>query len=524
MPWAWEDEEHTADAVRELVDDYRRRGIPIGVVIVDSPWQTGYNTFEFGPNYPDPAGLIGELHDKGVRVLLWATNYVNVSSIDGPNLGRSSTYDEALEAGYFVDGGKTYKWDKGEGSAIDFFNPAAVAWWYARMDRAFGLGADGWKVDSMESHLPNEIDTAAGRRTRKEYSEAYYRAFYRYVVERSPDAIVTVRPYDGGDVYAPVDANPAGWVGDQNPEWGPRGIGGALDNILASAELGYAVLGSDIGGYRPGERFDKLFIRWTQLGALSPLMENGGRGEHRPWRLGRDVERWYRYYAKLHRQLVPYLYSAGVAAHQTGLPIIREPDRERRQYLLGEDLFVAPVVTREDEREVILPSGGRWHDFWDDDRVVAGATVERLDVPLGRIPLYVRAGGIVPMEVADEETGHGDVGSAGHLTLLVYPDGESARTYHPDADRSVELRSRQEVGRVTVEVGPGVEKYTLRVKESAAVSAVALDRGGTVDLPGFDSRKAFDRGDQGWHYDASRRYLWVRFAAPGGARIEYQTR
>jgi alpha-glucosidase (family GH31 glycosyl hydrolase) len=546
-PWVWEDQEHSAEAVRALVAGYRQRGIPVGTVILDSPWQTNYNTFEFGPDYPDPAGLIRELHADNVKVVLWATGFVNVTSNDGPQRGKAPHYDEALAAGYFVDGGKAHEWYKGMGSAIDFFNPDAVAWWYARMDRAFALGADGWKVDAAEHNLLETVETAAGVRSLRDYRDAYYRAFARYVAERSPEALVAARPYayeatdalgpqgssrnapapvrppDGGTVFAPVDAVFAGWVGDQSPDW--AGLDEALDNILASAERGYAVLGSDIGGYLPGRRSAKLFIRWTQLGALSPLMENGGRGEHRPWRLGENVLQAYRYYAKLHHQLVPYLYSAGVVAHRTGRPIVREPDRERRQYLLGDDLFVAPIVTSEDERDVALPAGSRWHDYWNDDSVVAGGAVVRHRAAPDRMPLFIRAGAIVPMQVADGETGHGSPGSAGHLTLLLYPDGDTTRTYYPDAERSVELRSRRDGDGVAIEIGRQTERYVLRIKESTAPAEVTIDRGGDERaLPSLPTRDAFDGAVEGWHYDSAGKYLWARFAtADADARLRYGT-
>jgi alpha-glucosidase (family GH31 glycosyl hydrolase) len=548
QPWVWEDETNTERAVRELVEGYQTQAIPVGAVIIDSPWQTNYNTFQFGPNYPDPAALIRDLHARGVKVLLWATGFINVSSIDGPERGKATLYDKAHEAGYFVERGAIFKWWKGMGSAIDFFNPEAVEWWYAQMDQAFALGVDGWKVDNAETSLPDEVETAVGRKTLREYRDAYYRAYYHYVVSRRPEGIIAARPYafesgdasqggttpdaaalaaaranNAGVIYAPVDANPAGWVGDQSPDW--AGLEEALDNILASAERGYAVVGSDIGGYLSGRRAAKLFVRWTQLGALSPLMENGGRGEHRPWRIGPDVVNVYRYYARLHGQLGPYLYSLGVEAHRTGQPIIRNVDRQVRQYTLGDDLLVAPVVGPEDERDVSLPAQTRWHDYWNDDRVADGPAVTRSAVPLPEMPLFIRAGAIIPMQVDNSETGHGDAGSSGHLTLLLYPDGESARVYYPDAERSLIVRSHRDGERVNIEIGPQTESYVLRIKEPATPDGVTLAVGGSETSPSrLPTWEAFDAAAEGWYYDGGRRYLWVRFATQDtDARLTYTT-
>ena len=328
-PWVWEDEENHADATVSLVDGYRQRDIPVGVVIVDSPWQTNYNTFEMAKEFGDPERSLSRLRDRNVRVLFWATGFINTSSNDGPDPGQSPNFQRRSTAGFLVDGGQTYEWDKGEGAALDFFNPDAVAWWYGEMDKAWALGIDGWKVDSPEGNLPDIVQTAAGPKTNREYGDAYYRAFYAYVAQRRSG-----RDHHGAAVRQRHDLRAASkrtrLAGSATrSRTGARAASSeALDNILASAELGYSMLGSDIGGYRPGERFDRLFVRWTQLGALSPLMENGGRGEHRPWRIDEEIVPTYRYYAKLHQQLVPYLYGLGVEAHLGGEPIIREPDRE----------------------------------------------------------------------------------------------------------------------------------------------------------------------------------------------------
>jgi alpha-glucosidase (family GH31 glycosyl hydrolase) len=522
-PWVWEDEENDADATIALVDGYRQRDIPVGVVIVDSPWQTNYNTFEMAPEFGNPQRLIQRLRDRNVRVIFWATGFINTSSNDGPDSSISPNYLEAHSRGYFVNGGLTYEWDKGEGSAIDFFNPDAVAWWYSQMDKAWAYGIDGWKVDAPEGNLPDVVQTAAGPKTNREYGYEYYRAFYRYVAQRSPDAIITARPVDSGTVYAPLDANPAGWVGDQEPDWGPRGIEEALENILHSAELGYSMLGSDIGGYRPGERFDRLFVRWAQLGALSPLMENGGRGEHRPWRIDEEVGNLYRYYAKLHHQLVPYLYGHGVEAHLSGTPIIRDGDRDARHYRLGEDLFVAPIVTRDDHRRVELPRGSRWFDYWDDREPISGGSVLNYDAPMARIPLFIRAGAIIPMQVSDGETGHGGPGSTGALTLLFYPDGASSRVLRPGPGQELLVESRRTDTATVLSIGPLTQPLVLRIKELRHPPNVTATLSGlTRSLPAFPDFTSLDGEPEGWAFDAEHGYLWVRLPTSGETvTVEY---
>lgn len=514
-PWVWEDEENTVDAVLALIDGYRQRDIPVGTVIIDSPWQTNYNTFQLNANYGNPEDLMRRLRERNVRVIFWATGFINTESNDGVERGQAANYAEAFQKGYLVDGGAVYEWDKGKGSAVDFFNPDAVAWWYTQMDRAWAYGIDGWKVDAPEGNLPDTVQTYAGPKSNREYGYEYYRAFYRYVIQKRPDAIITARPVDSGTVYAPVDANPAGWVGDQEPDWGPRGIEEALDSILASAELGYSTVGSDIGGYKPGERFDKVFTRWLQLGAMSPLMENGGRGEHRPWKLDEKLVAPYRYFAKLHSQLVPYFYGLGVEASQGGPPIIRDPDRTKRQYRLGEDIFVAPIVTRDDRRRVDLPSGERWYDFFDDKTATDGGTALDYRAPSERMPIFIRAGAIIPMQVVDGLTGHGGPGSNGALTLLLYPEGQSRRTVRPDEGREIAVESVREGGSVSVTIGPTADRLVLRIKAPSRPSGLTLSGGSGGERPPAELSDfvAFDAaGGEGWFHDATQGYLWVRFA------------
>jgi alpha-D-xyloside xylohydrolase len=145
-------------------------------------------------------------------------------------------------------------------------------------------------------------------------------------------------------------------------------------------------------------------------------------------------------------------------------------------------------------------------------------------VPLERVPLFVREGAIIPLEVEDGTTGHGGAGSAGHLTLWVYPGRESERTYYPDHQQAVQLRGERKGGRTTVEIGAQRERYVLRIKEPSLPQRLQLERGEmTGELSRLGEWKTFDRASEGWYYDERRNYLWVRFETEEtGAKLKVE--
>jgi len=187
-PVVWEDNVNTQTSTWELVTGYLQRDIPVGGVIIDSPWEypkdTGYNTFEFDHTlYPNPQQLITDLNNQGVHVILWMTGVIAPPS---PN------YDFACQQGYFVkkvgDGTPcptTYFWKAySRASHVDFFNPDALSWWHSLMDNVLDMGVDGWKVDQSDyfvRELGETIQTYAGVKTKEEYSDAYYRSMYENV-------------------------------------------------------------------------------------------------------------------------------------------------------------------------------------------------------------------------------------------------------------------------------------------------------------------------------------------------------
>jgi alpha-glucosidase (family GH31 glycosyl hydrolase) len=410
MPWAWEDES-TQSSVIDLVDGYQSRHIPLGAVIIDSPWETGYNTFDPDPSrYPDMTALIETLHSRDVRVILWITGFINTDV--------QPLYNEAAGRGFFMtDEGSTepkvISWWKGKGSLIDFFNPEAVAFWEGLMDKAFRMGADGWKVDMSDQYVAQAPYSGyLGRRVSVlEYSRRYYGAIYSHTKRRlGRNGMITARPVDINrkdpgeqailaNSHAPVEAGWAGWVGDQVSTFDPEhysGIRGALLNYYYSAKLGYLAFGSDIGGYIgiPGRSLDReLLLRWAGLGAFSPIMENGGIAEHRPWAYGDDVALAYKRFAELHVSMIGYLLEHARDRYSLGKSLLEFTDRKSFSYLLGPDIFVQPLTGPCGCADIRLPkTSARWVYLFDRTQVFAGGDSFSASFAVDEFPVYIKEG------------------------------------------------------------------------------------------------------------------------------------
>ncbi len=516
-PWVWEDGGNTETHVRELVRGYRDRDIPVGAVIIDSPWETEYNTFLFDSTlYPDAQGLIADLHAQDIRVLAWITSLINARSLESYSKGKAPNYDLALQNKYFVNNGQTYEWWKGWGSFLDYTNPDALTWWHGQMDQALELGLDGWKTDAGCRAFPDTTECFNGLITRQEYSHLYYQDFYEYTQQKNGEqTIIFAKPFDEDrrdSMYVPVNYTPTTFMGDQLHDWSNKGFGNALQNIFLSAQKRYVAVGSDIGGYMGDMEIEKnLLIRWAQFGALCPIMENGGHGERRPWMFDEQTLTIYRYFAKLHSQLVPYFYSYGVLAHETGMPILR-PAAGDWQYTLGEELFVAAMYEDAMFRAVTLPADCDWIDYWNDDETfTGGTTLTNYDCPLYRYPLFIKSGAIIPMSVKDGLTGHGSSASDGKITVLVYPKAVSSFTLHKE-DQSILMECEKTGDIVRLNLSQCAEDFIFRVKDPAGPAHILLNGGA---LPALNSYVQFENSFSGWYYDAEKNYTWIKFNTAG---------
>ncbi|MFN2291480.1 MAG: TIM-barrel domain-containing protein, partial [Anaerolineae bacterium] len=368
------------------------------------PWQI------YGPippgSYPDLPGLIEELHSRDLKVLGYLNPFVY------PDWAG---YDQAAQQGYLVQtsDGQPYlqKWTFGQRAYVDFSNSEAARWWQDRVSHALtAIGFDGAMLDFGEDapHDAVYADSLSGHQMDNMYPVLYHKAAFEAGQAAKPGnfAFLARAGYSGSQPYSM-----GRFTGDQVRSWDQQlGLPSVIPAALNGSLAGWPYWGPDIAGFFQGRRAvdgpgeKELWIRWLELGALMPTMRDMyGAMEGDPVGVWTDDETLsvFRTYAELHTALRHYLHRYAVLAHEQGLPIVRPlflnyPEEAEAyaiedQYLLGDDLLVAPVLEPEvQERPVYVPAGD-WRYYWTDE-VYEGPTRVTVPAPLHHIPIFLRDG------------------------------------------------------------------------------------------------------------------------------------
>jgi alpha-D-xyloside xylohydrolase len=488
----------------------RQEDIPCDVFHLDSFWQRAFMWCDFewdAERIPDPKRLLAELHREGFHNCLWINPYVGC---------QSALYQEGAAGGYFLrrPDGSVYdalvwsqRTERGMGlcAIVDFSNPEAVRWYRSKLDAQLALGVDSFKPDFAEE-IPEDACFANGL-TGAEMHNPYPLLYQRECFEatqaaRGSRAVAWSRSAAPG-----VQRYPGHWAGDSECTF--LDMANTLRGGLASAMSGLAYWSHDIGGFW-GEPSPELYVRWAQLGFLSPLSRYHGATPREPWRFGEEALAIFREYARFRSQLIPYLVSHGWAASVTGTPLMRPMAMEfpedpashafDLQYCLGRELLVSPVVSSDGWVTTYLPPG-RWMDWWS-GAVHQGPMTRQRQVPLRTLPLYLRENSLL---VLGPVRSHVAERAADPLTVEAFVTTEAMFALRTEAGR-VDLRCRRHQRQATLEASSAAATVVLRLRDCDPPAAALADG---QPLPRLE-RDRLDGADQGWAVDGRTTILKAR--------------
>ncbi len=479
-PWVWEDSLNTQPVALNLVNEYIKRDIPVGTIMIDSPWSMSYNDYEWNlEKYPQPKKMVDSLHSMDVKVIVWITGAMNITGKDVP-VQKTPEFDFVKEKGYAVNGGDISSWWKGDGVHIDNANPEASAWWWTQLDKVFkDYNLDGIKADDSPYAFGENVRTSVGLMSNEEFSIYYYHDISQYVKSRNKNGVMLSRGYSHQTGAASnIEDVTVSWSGDCSGSW--RGLRLQIQDIYKSARIGYGALACEVGGYNKKHSNKNEFTRYAQFGSMCAVMINGGANgaleHHLPWFHGEDTENIYRYFATLHDELAPYIFSCSVDSHIKGGSIIKNTSFKNVSHSLGNNIFVKAITSSDNNVTVKLPdSGDSWIDYWNDKVYESGAEVKG-NYPLNKYPLFIRAGAVIPMSVKNNVTGHGDKKSVDKETILIYPNGKTNYTYHKPLSEGreysdVQILVNEEKGKVKIN-SDKKDDYILLVKADKKPNSV----------------------------------------------------
>ena len=384
--------------VTSFIDGMAQRRLPLSVFHFDCFWMREFSWCDFEWDtrvFPDPEGMLARLHDKGLKVCVWINPYI---------AQRSRLFEEAKRAGYLVRraDGSVWQWDLWQAGMglVDFTNPEATAWYQQHLRHLLDQGVDTFKTDFGE-RIPVDViwhDHSSPERMHNWYTQLYNEAVTAVLCEHAPgEAVVFSRSATVGGHRFPVH-----WGGDSSSTF--QSMAETLRGGLSLAFGGFAYWSHDIGGFE-GSPDPAVFKRWVAFGLLSSHSRLHGSDSYRvPWAFDEEAVEVTRRFSELKLSLLPYLLRAGRQAHERGLPVMRPmalmyPDDPAaayldRQYLLGDDLLVAPVFDAAGDVHVYLPAG-TWTPLLGGEPVT-GPVWRRERHGYDSLPLYVRAGAVLP--------------------------------------------------------------------------------------------------------------------------------
>lgn len=439
---AYTNQEQSIERIKQI----KKHDYPIDAYWIDS-WFWSFDDQGEGPDkyldfvadtigFPDRKAMWDFMEQNNIKGGFWTWDAIQKTGNEaafedfeskgyfrGVYMNTNSWHNKGTSTAMFQEGGNKEGTPTGN---IDFDNPEAAAYFKKRMKHFFDEGADFIKLDRTV-HIPTvrtmfEMSQEFGKETKG-------RGF--------------MLSHAGSPKDPEYKKYPAKWTSDTRTDWTiekpnkkfnswvpkvafKENIAMYTDTARASSEIPF--LTNDTGGFDRGlseEMDEELYIRWLQFSMFGPITSVFSQPENQTsnmaWNYSERADRLFRQYAHLRMQMFPYLYSYAHKTRLEGKNMVRKFDDHKYQFMLGNEVLVAPVYEQgARSRAVHLPQGN-WVNYWTGDIIAGGQTISA-EAPIEQIPLFVRQGSIIPMRkyFSSIEAGNND-----HLTLHVYPGDDS---------------------------------------------------------------------------------------------------
>jgi alpha-glucosidase len=457
--WSYESQ----DIVRKLAAEFRSRKMPCDVIHLDIDYMKGYRVFTWSDKrFAEPKQLLDYLKQEGFKVVTIVDPGVKYE----PEADYE-VFDEGLNKDYFVrqTNGQLFHGYVWPDKAVfpDFLRPEVREWWGNWQKSLTELGVAGIWNDMNEPALDDRpfgdpgnkisfpLESQQGPEDEKTTHSEVHNLYGLMMVQAAYQGLEKLRPQERSFVltrsgYAGIQHWSAVWTGDNQSLW--EHLEMSLPMLCNLGLSGVAFVGADVGGFA-GNATAELFARWMQVGMLYPLMRGHSAlttAQHEPWVFGEKVEQICREYLELRYRLLPYIYTLFWEAATTGAPILRPllydfPNDPKTynisdQVMLGASIMAAPIYRPGVEYRVVYLPEGRWYDWWSGE-VFEGATQILAAAPLERMPLYVRAGSIIPMAPVMQYV---DEFPLEQLRLRIW-QGTGEFTFYEDDGKSFEYKT-----------------------------------------------------------------------------------